>query len=172
MPYDVIGVRIMLDDPAIKRLGEATARDMVEAAAQIIVADVKGGFTGGGGEYSQPAEGRWYYKTQRAQDARRLAESKGEESTKYAHHASAPGQPAAVDTGRLRASIDMVMMPGEPRALIGTPVKPYAVYMEFGTPGGKIKPRPYFRPAIYRYHGNNKLAYKAARHLRAIGRMR
>ena len=157
MPYDVIGARIVLDDPAIKRLGEATARDMVESAAQIIVADAKGSFTGGGGEYGEPAKGNEYPKGVNGD---------------IVHVASAPGQPPAVDTGRLRANLDMVMMPGEPRALIGTPVKPYAVYMEFGTPGGKIKPRPYFRPAIYRYHGNNKLAYKAARHLRAIGRMR
>lgn len=83
--------------------------------------------------------------------------------------ASAPGQPPAVDTDRLRASLDMVMMPGEPRALIGTPVD-YAPFLEFGT--SRMKPRPLWRTVIYRYHGNNNLAYKAARHLKARGRLR
>ena len=89
------------------------------------------------------------------------------------HRASAPGQPPAVDTGRLRASItfnwsgsgrarapidnpsketkpsDSV---GEPRAerhavivVVGTNVK-YGRYLELGTT--KIKPRPYLRPAL------------------------
>ena len=154
MPYDVIGVRIMLDDPAIKRLGEATARDMVESAAQIIVADAKGSFTGGGGEYGEPAKGNEYPKGVNGD---------------IVHVASAPGQPPAVDTGRLRANLDMVMMPGEPLALIGTPVD-YAPFLEFGT--SRMKPRPLWRTVIYRYHGNNNLAYKAARHLKARGRLR
>lgn len=154
MPYDVIGARIVLDDPAIKRLGEATARDMVESAAQIIVADAKGSFTGGGGEYGEPAKGNEYPKGVNGD---------------IVHVASAPGQPPAVDTGRLRASLDMVMMPGEPRALIGTPVD-YAPFLEFGT--SRMKPRPLWRTVIYRYHGNNNLAYKAARHLKARGRLR
>ena len=154
MPYDVIGVRIMLDDPAIKRLGEATARDMVESAAQIIVADAKGSFTGGGGEYGEPAKGNEYPKGVNGD---------------IVHVASAPGQPPAVDTGRLRANLDMVMMPGEPRALIGPPVD-YAPFLEFGT--SRMKPRPLWRTVIYRYHGNNNLAYKAARHLKARGRLR
>lgn len=154
MPYDVIGARIVLDDPAIKRLGEAAARDMVEAGAYVIVADAKGSFTGGGGEYGEPAKGNEYPKGVNGD---------------IVHVASAPGQAPAVDTGRLRASLDMVMMPGEPRALIGTPVD-YAPFLEFGT--SRMKPRPLWRTVIYRYYGNNKLAYKAALHLRARGRLR
>jgi len=89
------------------------------------------------------------------------------------HRASVPGQPPAVDTGRLRASITFnwsgsgrgrapIQNPsketksndgvGEPVAgrhevvvVVGTNVK-YGRYLELGTT--KIKPRPYLRPAL------------------------
>ena len=89
------------------------------------------------------------------------------------HRASAPGQPPAVDTGRLRASITYnwsgsgrgrapIQNPsketksndgvGEPAAsrhevvvVVGTNVK-YGRDLELGTT--KIKPRPYLRPAL------------------------
>lgn len=154
MPFDVVGVKLDLDAAAVRRLGDAVAGDMLEAAGFILVADIKNSFSGGGGEYSEPASGETYYRGV---------------NNDIEHVASAPGQPPAVDTGRLRASIDSVRPSGEPRVLIGTPFD-YAAYMEFGTK--RIKPRPFFRPAVYRYYGNNNLALKAARWLKARGRLR
>ncbi len=85
------------------------------------------------------------------------------------HRASAPGQPPAVDLGRLRSSItwrssmldgsvvgadakpeDAVgfpvsTVPGEIIVIVGTNVE-YAADLELGTP--KIKPRPFLRPAL------------------------
>ena len=154
MPYDVVGVKLELDNAAIKRVGDAAAVDILEAAGMILVADIKNSFSGGGGEYSEPAKGNTYYKGV---------------NNDIEHVASAPGQPPAVDTGRLRASVDSVRPAGEPRVLVGTPVD-YAPFLEFGT--SRMKPRPLWRTVIYRYHGNNNLAYKAARHLKARGRLR
>lgn len=63
------------------------------------------------------------------------------------HRASAPGQPPAVDTGRLRASY--TWRTGEdvqgPYVEIGTNVE-YAPWLEYGTV--KMRPRPHLRPAI------------------------
>ena len=83
------------------------------------------------------------------------------------HHASAAGQPPAVDTGRLRASVSSnwhgsgmergkVDSQAEPDDGVGQPDKEltgvvgtnvdYGRYMEMGTV--KLKPRPYLRPAL------------------------
>lgn len=62
------------------------------------------------------------------------------------HTASAPGDPPAVDTGRLRQSITALKItPGHWR--VGTNVE-YAIYLEFGT--RRVAPRPFFRPAVAR----------------------
>ncbi|BDP42923.1 hypothetical protein DAETH_28920 [Deinococcus aetherius] len=59
------------------------------------------------------------------------------------HTASAPGDPPAVDTGRLRQSIvALKIAPGRWR--VGTNVE-YAFWLEFGT--RRIAPRPFMRPA-------------------------
>jgi len=91
------------------------------------------------------------------------------------HHASAPWEPPAVLTGRLRASITTAWsggqrpipqpVPGNPKAsfndairvpegsetefkvVIGTNVE-YAPYLELGT--SKMSPRPFMRPAFER----------------------
>jgi HK97 gp10 family phage protein len=64
------------------------------------------------------------------------------------HRASAPGQPPAVDTGRLRASITHTLPERDERGLrvrVGTDVE-YARYLEFGT--RRMAPRPFLRPAM------------------------
>jgi HK97 gp10 family phage protein len=85
------------------------------------------------------------------------------------HVASAPGDPPAVDTGRLRASIstnwsgggergeDQVGDPGGERGgdvfkvVVGTNVK-YAPFLEFGT--SRMAARPFIRPIFEKYAAN------------------
>lgn len=65
--------------------------------------------------------------------------------TKTYYTASAPGEPPAVRTGMLRMSWGMKAEgdgKGNYTAGIYTDV-PYAEDLDIGTPGGKIKPRPY-----------------------------
>lgn len=63
------------------------------------------------------------------------------------HIASSPGNPPAVDTGRLRASIThrLEWEAGGAAAYVGTSVE-YARHLEFGT--SKMEPRPFLRPAV------------------------
>ena len=68
-----------------------------------------------------------------------------EASFKRYYTASAPGEPPAVRTGMLRMSWGMKAEgdgKGNYTAGIYTDV-PYAEDLDTGTPGGKIKPRPY-----------------------------
>lgn len=62
------------------------------------------------------------------------------------HTASAAGKPPAVDTGRLRQSIN-VQKVAEGHYRVGTNV-PYALSLEFGT--RKMAARPFMRPALER----------------------
>lgn len=62
------------------------------------------------------------------------------------HTASAPGEPPAIDTGALVNSIT-TESPSEYVREVGTAME-YAQHLEFGTPGGKIAPRPFIRPAF------------------------
>jgi HK97 gp10 family phage protein len=67
---------------------------------------------------------------------------------KKVHQASAPGEPPAVDTGRLRSSIghDETQILGETISVrVGTNVD-YATPLEYGS--YKVKPRPFMRPAL------------------------
>ena len=66
------------------------------------------------------------------------------------HVASAPGEPPAVDYGRLRSSVKSTILQKAPTGLItvsvgGAMVK-YAKWLEFGT--SRIKPRPFFQITI------------------------
>lgn len=64
------------------------------------------------------------------------------------HRASAPGEPPAVDTGELRASIGAEQVGGVLRVGSGLPK---AAGLEFGTTtpsGGTVAPRPFMRPAF------------------------
>lgn len=61
------------------------------------------------------------------------------------HRASAPGEPPAVKSGNLRRNwvLNVVPQATSVEAEIKSMSGKYAEYMEHGTPGGKIKPRPY-----------------------------
>lgn len=64
------------------------------------------------------------------------------------HHASAPGEVPAVDSGHLRRNIrhKVEVEKGQVTGYVGTKVK-YAKDLELGTP--KIAPRPFLRPAVF-----------------------
>jgi len=67
------------------------------------------------------------------------------------HRASLPGQPPAIDTGLLRASIQHEVLKSRDRVTgrAGTNVD-YGRYLELGT--SRMAPRPYLRPALDRVH--------------------
>lgn len=75
---------------------------------------------------------------------------KSRSTYKKTHWSSKPFQPPAVDTWKLKMSIDYELYKTgwERRIRVGTKVK-YGLWMEKGTP--KILPRPFLRPAIHRY---------------------
>lgn len=82
-------------------------------------------------ELSKPGSGRLYPR-----------------GKKRVHQASAPGEPPAVDFGRLRASVgqeEFRVLGAVLSIKVGTNVE-YALPLEYGT--GKIKPRPFMRPAL------------------------
>jgi phage gpG-like protein len=65
----------------------------------------------------------------------------------HSHQASAPGNPPAVDTGRLRASLTHEVETSGTRVTLrfGTNVK-YGLYLELGT--RKMAARPFIRPTL------------------------
>jgi HK97 gp10 family phage protein len=65
------------------------------------------------------------------------------------HQASAPGQPPANDTGNLVRSITVDPVTEEEMVTV-TCRAPYAAALELGTDDGKIKERPFMRPAANR----------------------
>lgn len=77
---------------------------------------------------------------------------------RYNWRASAPGEFPANVTGNLKESIsyqmegDLRMKFGVERSgaslIGGTPPEVYAEFLEFGSPGGKIKERPFLKPAL------------------------
>jgi hypothetical protein len=62
------------------------------------------------------------------------------------HRASAPGEAPATDTGLLATS-GYTEKKGSADYEVGFTAE-YAQKLEFGTPGGKIAPRPFLRPAV------------------------
>lgn len=71
---------------------------------------------------------------------------------KRTHKASAQGEAPATDLGRLASSISYETMPREGVVVIrcAKGIAPYAIALEYGTADGRIKPRPFMRPAIQR----------------------
>lgn len=82
-------------------------------------------------ELSRPGGGRFYKRGKRGR----------------MHQASAPGQPPAVDTGRLRNSIGHQFNADFTKVRVGSGVK-YAALLEYGTI--KMAPRPFMRAALER----------------------
>ena len=120
----MIGIRV--EGGSLAGMGEQVLREMrpkAEAAVLASVLDLEGEIKR---TLSQPGTGRIYGR----------------------HQASAPGDPPAVDTGRLRNSIAHTRPQWngwEVSAEVGTNVE-YAAALEFGT--SRILPRPYMRPAL------------------------
>lgn len=162
MRFDVVGAQVKIDPDAVRRLIEATADEVLPAAGEIVTGEIKGSFTMAGGAGAAESQGLWYEKYE---DRGNEATLKRKAKKPIMHRASAPGQPPAVDTGTLRASINYYYDKPTRICLVGTPVE-YAGDLEFGTK--RIKPRPYFRPAVYKYAGNDRLVKKIAVHLRTI----
>ena len=79
---------------------------------------------------------------------------------------SEPGQPPAVVTGRLRASITHRLEGGgneaETTGYVGTNVE-YAKWLEFGT--SKMEPRPFLTPALELHRGEIRTLIDNAKQL-------
>lgn len=80
-------------------------------------------------------------------------------NTKSKYTASAPGEPPAWRTGQLANSIDYEKKTekNKIRGFVGTTIKekwPY--WLEVGTPGGQVSPRPYLRPGLHKNEGQIK----------------
>lgn len=124
--------------------------EFLDAAAIAVVRQAKV-------ELSTPGRGRVYLKPRFHRDGRRMRSKRG--ALLYIrHHASAPGDPPAPDSGNLRGSITFERVTravgadltgSAPRLTtarrVGTNVE-YAPALEDGTP--RILPRPFMEPAI------------------------
>lgn len=127
MATNILGGTGRFGDPlriALKHVTRAGSRSLVEAAA-VLETEIKS-------QLSRPGTGREYRRGRKV------------------HVASAPGEPPAVDTGRLRASIgheEVTILGAVLSIRVGTNLV-YAAPLEYGTRDGRIKPRPFMRPAL------------------------
>ena len=97
---------------------------------------------------TSPASGRLYrrLRTRRA-SRRKLALGQRRTGADYIwHQASAPGQPPAVDYGRLVNSVTVEVRPDH--VLVGSSMAKVPLALEFGRLDGTIAPRPAWRPAL------------------------
>lgn len=115
---------------------EGQAKASILAAAMVYEGQLKV-------ELSQPGTGRTYIR-------------RG-----VVHQASAPGEPPAVDTGRLRGSVHTSATGNEGAVRVGV-IAPYAAALEFGAPERSLLPRPYLRPALAKCTDAMIAAAKAA----------
>lgn len=139
---DVIGVKVDFDVVAFMAYTEKQMDAVLAACGQVLTRDIKLSFTSQQAAGANRAVGEIYVKGYAKSGRARI------------HQASAPDQPPAVDTGRLRASIATFYDRARKVTYVGTPVQ-YAAPLEFGT--ARMAPRPYFRPAVAKYYGNNRL---------------
>jgi hypothetical protein len=77
------------------------------------------------------------------------------------HQASSPGDPPAVDTGFLRASVMIDKLPGGAATVEVT--APYAVALELGAPERNLEARPFFRVALRKAKDDMKKGARKAR---------
>lgn len=114
-------------------------------------------------ELSTPGRGRIYSR----------GKTKSGKSRKP-HQASAPGDPPAVDRGRLRASVgrEEVLSKGKHVIRVG-PNTEYAEPLEYGSfhEGHVVAPRPYMRPAWTKSRGEMGEAMKGEL-VRSSGKVR
>ena len=128
------------------------AASRMEQACQMLVDETKGTLTGQrtGRRYVIPGlktirEREALLSMRRGKPVRLTAKQR--EARKYT--ASAPGEPPAVRTGRLRNSIKyrIVGTGADLRGIVGSPLE-YAPHLEFGT--SKMERRPFLRPTYER----------------------
>ena len=81
--------------------------------------------------------------------------------------ASAPGEPPAVRTNTLRGKFREMTygVNGRNPGIENSPAAQYAGYMENGTPGGMIKPRPFVNPIIEKAKPAIEAIYKEPFHI-------
>ena len=83
------------------------------------------------------------------------------------HRASAPGEAPATDTGLLERSTRARMVPGGVEVYVDEEAGYAARYLEWGSPGGKVAPRPWFYPTVEEHRVDFALAVaKALREVR------
>jgi hypothetical protein len=64
------------------------------------------------------------------------------------HRASAPGEAPATDTGGLEEATQSRPVSGGMEVYVGDEASYAARFLEWGSPGGKIAPRPWFWPTV------------------------
>jgi len=128
---------------AVEAALDRAAFERMERACQHLVNETKKTLSG-------PRTGKTYIipglKTIREREIRLGRRLTAKERAKRYYVASAPGEPPAVRTGRLRNSIKYRVIGGglNLRGIVGSSLE-YAAPLEFGT--SKMAPRPFLRPS-------------------------
>lgn len=149
------------DRELIEAMRHATA-DVLEGVARAVTASA----LGLQGDVKQrvirgPATGIVYNKSTTTTTRRLRNFFRAERTTRYrTHQASAPDEAPATDTGRLANSIDFDVV-DRFTATVGSKLV-YAAALEFGVPSRKLRPRPYFTPAVEAMRPRHKARLEAA----------
>lgn len=151
-------VTLTVDKVALSKLGARVAVDMINAAGKILEKEVK---------LMLSVPGTFGSRTGKVYDRGRRNHTA---SAKTGGRSSAGGgEPPAIDTGRLRDSILTQAYEGGKVVKIGpSAAVNYAADLEEGIPD-ELVPRPYLRPVIDPYIGNDNLARRAATHVSKLG---
>jgi hypothetical protein len=78
------------------------------------------------------------------------------------HVASAPGEPPATDTGNLERSTQSRPIPGGAEVFVSEAASYAALYLEEGSPSGRIAPRPWFWPTAEQHRDDYERALARA----------